>query len=170
VMGGLRSAMRAYLLITQDPAEVLSLVDRYAIEQSNARLATTCLAVVDIEAHAIEIATAGRPLPFLAHAGGAAAPLTVRPGRPLGVGGGDYFVARHALPRAGSLTFFTDGLIDEGRSGADGRLRTLTSLLEQDHSEDPDVVADSILKRLTVPGAQDDDLAILVAVWSFAST
>ena len=166
VMGGLRSAMRAYLLITQDPAEVLGLVDRYAIEQSNARLATTCLAVVDIEAQTIEIASAGHPLPFLAHAGGSAAPLTVRPGRPLGVGGGEYFVARHALPRAGSLTFFTDGLIDEGRSGAEGRLRTLTSLLEQDHSEDPDVVADSILKRLTVAGAQDDDLAILVAVWS----
>jgi len=167
VMGGLRSAIRAYLLITQDPAEVLRLVDRYAIEQSHARLATTCLAVLDIDAHTIDLASAGHPLPYLAQEGSPAVPLTVAPSRPLGVGGGDFFVERHVLPGAGSLVFFTDGLIDEGRSGADGRIRTLTSLLEQSHSEDPDAMADSILKELTVTGARDDDLAILVATWSF---
>jgi hypothetical protein len=40
-------------------------------------------------------------------------------------------------------------------------------LLEQGNSDDPEVVADLILKRLTVSGARDDDLAILVATWSF---
>jgi serine/threonine-protein kinase RsbW len=166
VMGGLRSAIRAYLLITQDPAEVLRLVDHYATEQSHARLATTCLAVIDIEEHTIDVASAGHPLPYLAHEGSAPVPLTVPPSRPLGVGGGDFFLERHALPRAGSLVFFTDGLIDEGRSGADGRIRTLTSLLEEGHFQDPETVADSILKRLTVSGPRDDDLAILVAMWS----
>jgi PAS domain S-box-containing protein len=167
VMGGLRSALRSYLLITQNPAEVLRLVDRYAIEQSNTRLATTCLAIVDVEAHTIEIASAGHPLPFLTHEGGSAGPLTVRPGPPLGVGGGDFYAARHALSTVGSLAFFTDGLIDEGKIGADERLRILTSLLEQDRSADPEVVADSIVRRLTISGARDDDLAVLVAVWSF---
>jgi serine/threonine-protein kinase RsbW len=170
VMGGLRSAIRAYLLITQDPAEVLRLVDHYAIEQSHARLATTCLAVLDIEAHTIDVASAGHPLPYLAHEGSPAAPLTVPPSRPLGVGGGVFFLERHVLPPVGSLVFFTDGLIDEGRSGADGRIRTLTSLLEQNHSQDPEAMADSILKHLTVSGARDDDLAILVAMWSFPPT
>jgi serine phosphatase RsbU (regulator of sigma subunit) len=84
------------------------------------------------------------------------------------VGGGDFFLERHVLPRAGTLAFFTDGLIDEGRRGAEGRIRTLTSLLDESHSEDPEEVADSILKELTVSGARDDDLAILVATWSFA--
>ena len=167
VMGGLRSAIRAYLLITQDPAEVLRLVDHYAIVQSHARLATTCLAVLDSDAHTIDVATAGHPLPYLAHQGGVAAPLTVPPSRPLGVGGGDFFLERHVLPRAGTLVFFTDGLIDEGRSGADGRIRTLTSLLEESPSQDPEAMADAILKELTVSGARDDDLAILVAMWSF---
>jgi PAS domain S-box-containing protein len=167
VMGGLRSAIRAYLLITQDPAEVLRLVDHYAIEQSNARLATTCLAVLDIDAHTIDVASAGHPLPYLSHEGSPVAPLAVAPSRPLGVGGGDFFVERQVLPRAGNLVFFTDGLIDEGRRGADGRIRALTSLLEQSHSEDPEALADSILKELTVSGAHDDDLAILVATWSF---
>jgi serine/threonine-protein kinase RsbW len=168
VMGGLRSAIRAYLLITQDPAEVLRLVDHYAIEQSHGRLATTALAVLDIEAHTIDLASAGHPLPYLAQEGSPAAPLTVPPSRPLGVGGGDFFLERHVLPRAGTLAFFTDGLIDEGRRGAEGRIRTLTSLLDESHSEDPEEVADSILKELTVSGARDDDLAILVATWSFA--
>jgi serine/threonine-protein kinase RsbW len=168
VMGGLRSAIRAYLLITQDPAEVLRLVDHYAIEQSHGRLATTALAVLDIEAHTIDLASAGHPLPYLAQEGSPAATLTVPPSRPLGVGGGDFFLERHVLPRAGTLAFFTDGLIDEGRRGAEGRIRTLTSLLDESHSEDPEEVADSILKELTVSGARDDDLAILVATWSFA--
>jgi serine/threonine-protein kinase RsbW len=167
VMGGLRSAIRAYLLITQDPAEVLRLVDHYAIEQSHARLATTCLAVLDSDAHTIDVATAGHPLPYLAYQGGVAAPLTVPPSRPLGVGGGEFFLERHVLPRAGTLVFFTDGLIDEGRSGAGGRIRTLTSLLEESPSQDPEAMADAILKELTVSGARDDDLAILVAMWSF---
>jgi len=170
VMGGLRSAIRAYLLITQDPAEVLRLVDDYAIEESNARLATTCLAVIDMEERTIAVASAGHPLPYVAHAGGSASPLTVRPSRPLGVGGGEFYLARHALPPAGSLVFFTDGLIDEGRSGAEDRLHTLTSLLERSHSEDPEVVAASILRGLTVSGARDDDLALLVAMWSFPGT
>jgi PAS domain S-box-containing protein len=167
VMGGLRSAIRAYLLITQDPAEVLRLVDHYAIEQSHARLATTCLAVLDINAQTIDLASAGHPLPYLAREGSPAAPLTVPPSRPLGVGGGSFFLERHVLPQAGSLVFFTDGLIDEGRTGADERIRALTSLLEQSHSQDPEAMADSILKELTVSGARDDDLAILVATWSF---
>jgi serine phosphatase RsbU (regulator of sigma subunit) len=167
VMGGLRSAIRAYLLITQDPAEVLRLVDHYATEQSHARLATTCLAVLDIDAQTIDLASAGHPLPYLAHEGSPATPLTVPPSRPLGVGGGSFFLERHILPQAGSLVFFTDGLIDEGRTGAEGRIRTLTSLLDQSHSQDPEAMADSILKQLTVSGARDDDLAILVATWSF---
>jgi two-component system, chemotaxis family, sensor kinase Cph1 len=168
-MGGLRSAIRAYLLITQDPAEVLRLVDHYAIEQSNTRLATTCLAVMDVQGRTIDVATAGHPIPFLTPEGGSSAPLTVRPGRPLGVGGGDFFVARHTLPAVGSVVFFTDGLIDEGRGGSDGRIRTLTELLEQGRSEDPEALADEILKRLTVSGARDDDLALLVATWSFSN-
>jgi serine phosphatase RsbU (regulator of sigma subunit) len=83
------------------------------------------------------------------------------------VGGGEFFLERHVLPRAGTLVFFTDGLIDEGRSGAGGRIRTLTSLLEESPSQDPEAMADAILKELTVSGARDDDLAILVAMWSF---
>jgi serine phosphatase RsbU (regulator of sigma subunit) len=170
VMGGLRSAIRAYLLTTQDPAEVLRLVDDYAIAQSNDRLATTCLAVIDIDARTIDVASAGHPLPYIIHHGSPAAPLTVRPSRPLGVGGGEFISARHVLPPAGSMVFFTDGLIDEGRSGADGRLRTLGSLLEQSRSEDPEEVADSILRRLTVSGSSDDDLAILVVLWWLPGT
>jgi serine phosphatase RsbU (regulator of sigma subunit) len=120
-----------------------------------------------MNAHTIDVASAGHPLPFLAHEGSPAVPLTVPPSRPLGVGGGDFFRERHVLPGAGSLVFFTDGLIDEGRSGADGRIRTLTALLEQGRSHDPEAMADSILKELTVTGARADDLAILVAMWSF---
>ena len=81
------------------------------------RLATTCLAILDIENRTIATASAGHPVPFLAsNDGKAAAPLRIDPGPPLGVGAGSYSVAKVELPAQGTLAFYTDGLIDEGRA------------------------------------------------------
>jgi serine phosphatase RsbU (regulator of sigma subunit) len=166
IMGELRSAIRAYLLITRDPAEVLGMVDRYALTQSYERLTTTCLAVMDAVGHTMEIATAGHPPPFLGSEGTLAAPLRVRPGRPLGVGGGEYLLERVELPSAGQLVFFTDGLIDEGRTDADERQRALADVMLRNRSGDPEVLADAIVSGLTAPQPASDDLAVLVVQWS----
>jgi PAS domain S-box-containing protein len=166
VMGGLRSALRSYLLISDDPAEILRMADNYAIAQATGRLATTCLAIIDAQKRTIELASAGHPLPYLATGDGSVRPLPVRPGRPLGIGGGDYFLERHALPEIGSLTFFTDGLIDEGRLGVDDRISTLTTLVGRAPA-DPETVADAILSALASSTPGKDDLALLIARWSF---
>ena len=167
VMGELRSALRAYLLMTDDPAEVLRLANRYALKQTNERLTTTCLAVMDPERRTIDIATAGHPPPFAAFEGNPALPLSIRPGQPLGVWDGEYVLEHFELPAVGTLVFFTDGLIDEGRTDAPGRIHTLTELLEGHHTDDPESLADTILSALARPGPVHDDLALLVVQWAF---
>jgi serine phosphatase RsbU (regulator of sigma subunit) len=154
------------LLITRDPAEVLAMVDRYALVQSYERLTTTCLAVMDSVEHTMEIATAGHPPPFLGYHGASAAPLRVHPGRPLGVGGGEHLLERVELPSSGQLVFLTDGLIDEGRTDADERLRALAGLMVRNSSDGPEVLADAIVIGLTAPQPASDDLAVLVVQWS----
>jgi PAS domain S-box-containing protein len=167
VMGELRSALRAYLLITHDPAEVLGMVDRFALTQPHERLTTTCLAVIDSVEHTMSIATAGHPAPFVVFDGSRAVSLRVPAGRPLGVGGGQYVRERVDLPSSGQMVFFTDGLIDEGRSDAGARIATLTTLLERNGPRHPDVLADAILDALTASQPGIDDLAVLVVQWSW---
>ncbi len=94
------------------------------------------------------------------------APLGVSPGQLLGVGKADYFTERRSLPAWGSLALFTDGLIDEARIGADGRIRMLATLMDLHRVGDPESLADVILSTLAAPRVGIDDLAILLVQWS----
>ena len=108
VMGQLRSAMRAYLMLTHDPAAVLSLLDTYAAGQS-ARLATVVLAVLNTKSGRMQMAPAGHPPPILFDGRAPAAPLILRPGTPIGMGRGGYDVESLDLGSGVSLVFYTDG-------------------------------------------------------------
>ena len=130
VMGQLRSAMRAYLMLTHDPAEVLSLLDSYAVGQS-ARLATVVLAVLNTKTGHLDMASAGHPPPILFDGRTAAAPLILRPGAPIGFGKGGYAMETMDLPSGVSLVFYTDGLIDECRPGAEELMSALAQSLEK---------------------------------------
>ena len=68
--------------MTQDPGNVIALLDEFAFQRPMHRLATTCLAIVDTENRTIAIASAGHPAPFLvSNDGKPAAPLRFDPGR-----------------------------------------------------------------------------------------
>src|SRR3984885_5681787 len=167
VMGELRSALRAYLLVTQDPGNVIALLDEFASQRPMHRLATTCRSILDTENRTIAIASAGHPVPFLAsNDGKAAAPLRIDPGPPLGVGAGSYSVAKFELPAQGTLAFYTDGLIDEGRADAPARTNTLTSMMDNSRSLDSESLADFIVGALGPSAPRSDDLALLVVRWS----
>jgi PAS domain S-box-containing protein len=169
VMGELRSAIRAYLLVTQDPGEVLVLLDRYTSQHSTQRLATTCLAILDTSSRTVELASAGHPFPLLTSQGKAATSLHTQPGPPLGVADGSYPVARFALPYQGTLAFFTDGLIDQGRADAQRRFDALVSIIEGDRSQSSELLADSVVRTLGPTHRGSDDLAVLIVQWSRGS-
>jgi len=122
VMGRLRSALRAYALDHDDPAEVLQRLDRKLCHFETEITATVVYAVTEPPFDQMMICTAGHPAPLVTHAGaGAAAVADVSAGVLLGV---DPEVPRRSekvlLEPDSALAFFTDGLV-ERRRGADGQ-------------------------------------------------
>ena len=61
----------------------------------------------------------------------------------------EYHLERVTLPQAGSLVFFTDGLIDEGRIDAESRLQSLAALMDRQWAGDLEALADGILNSLS---------------------
>ena len=97
IMGQLRSALRAYLLLDQDPGQVLALLDRYLGRQPQERLATALVAVLDLTSGKLALASAGHPGPYLSGPDGSALLFAPSPGPPLGVGGGRHPVRECVL-------------------------------------------------------------------------
>ncbi len=165
VMGQLRNALRAYLLLTSDPGRALSLLDGFARAQSIGRMTTACLAVLDTTDGSLELASAGHPPPYLVVGHTEATAISVRPGTPLGVGHGDFPVTRRVVPPGAHLVFYTDGLIDGGRNGYE-LPEDLFSLSPTDSpSRACEKLADAVLHAAT-PGPGIDDIAVLVVGWT----
>jgi PAS domain S-box-containing protein len=165
VMGNLRSAMRAYLLLTRDPGRVLALLDGYTLAQPTQRLATACLAILDTRTGAVVIASAGHPPPFVVSGPGSATAVAVKPGPPLGVGGGRYPNMRFDLPVTASLALYTDGLIEDGRPGNEHRIERFTTTLNDHSTVDCHTMADAILDT-PEDDRVVDDVALLVVKWT----
>ncbi len=164
VMGQLRSAMRAYLMLTHDPAEILSLLDTFAVGQS-ARLATVALAVLNTTTGHIDVASAGHPPPVLFDGRNPAAPLVIRPGTPVGIGEGKYVLERRDILPGASLVFYTDGLIDECRPGAEELMCRLARSVESCAARGCEALTDDILMTLTGSLPTADDIALLAVRW-----
>jgi serine phosphatase RsbU (regulator of sigma subunit) len=140
------------------------MLDRYALEQPIQRLATACLAILDTTSGAVVVASAGHPPPLVVSGETSAAPVLIRPGPPLGIGGGRYPVKRFKLPRAATIALYTDGLIEEGRSGAEERIEQLKQSLNANSSLDCGALADAVLASETNPVV--DDVALLIVKWT----
>jgi sigma-B regulation protein RsbU (phosphoserine phosphatase) len=119
-MGRLRSALRAYALDYEDPAEVLHRLDRKLCYFENEITATVVYAVSEPPFDHVTICRAGHPAPLIARPGQPCAEeADVTPGLLLGL---DPQLRRHSqcLPLASgdALAFYTDGLV-ERRTGPD---------------------------------------------------
>ncbi len=69
------------------------------------------------------------------------------------------------LPRGGSLIAYTDGLIERRGVALTDTIADLLARLDQlagDTSSDPEVLADALMRQLAVPGAREDDTAVLI--------
>ena len=125
VMGQLRSALRAYLMLNRDPGVVLSLLNEFALKSESPRLATATLAVLNSESGEIELASAGHPAPLMSVGQTQATSVPLTTGPPLGVHRYTYPVVTSTLQPGARLVFYTDGLIDVGRPGAEQKLAQL---------------------------------------------
>jgi serine phosphatase RsbU (regulator of sigma subunit) len=123
------------------------------------------LAVLNTGSGHIDLASAGHPPPILFDGRTPAAPMVLRPGAPIGIGKGRYDLESLDLPSGVSLVFYTDGLIDEGRPGAEDLLRGLAQSLEKCATSGCEVLADDILMSLTSLLTTADDIALLAVQW-----
>ncbi|WP_091463042.1 PP2C family protein-serine/threonine phosphatase [Micromonospora inyonensis] len=114
VMGRVRSALRAYALVCDDPAEALTLLDRKVVHFEAGNLTTALYAMISPDGSAMHVSLAGHPRPVLAVPGRPNTVLDVHIDPPLGIG--RLLPKRHTtrvdfLPGA-VLVSYTDGLVE----------------------------------------------------------
>ncbi|WP_411075013.1 SpoIIE family protein phosphatase [Streptomyces sp. cmx-4-7] len=171
-MGRLRTAVQTLADLELPPDELLAhlddLVSRLAVEADPAQrdaLGATCLvAVHDPVAGRCTMASAGHPPPLLALPDGRVAPVTVRPGPLLGVGGLPFEATTVDVPPGSVLALYTDGLLQRHGADVDDSLREVTDLLTRLRPTDGDLTA---IARTLMTGSEAgpprDDAAVLVA-------
>jgi sigma-B regulation protein RsbU (phosphoserine phosphatase) len=159
VMGRIRSALRAYSLVCDDPAEVLTLLDRKVHHFEAGNLTTALYAVVAPDRSALHVSSAGHLRPVLAVPGEPAHLLEMPVDPPLGVG--RPHVPRRSteigLPPGAVLVCYTDGLVERRGQVIDVGIERLTAAVRPEPAE-------AVCKRImTVTDADQptDDIAVL---------
>jgi serine phosphatase RsbU (regulator of sigma subunit) len=170
VMGRLRSALRAYALECDDPAEVLRRLDSKICHFEPGAMATALYAISEPPFDQVRIASAGHLLPIMAASGSAPAQLNIPVSLPLGVQPScERTSASFEFPAESALVLFTDGLIErraarttrgaEVFESVDSALDELCQSIEPGTAE---TVCSSVLDSLLTIEPPSDDVALLV--------
>jgi hypothetical protein len=161
VMGRLRSALRAYALDVEDPAEVLYKLNRKANHFEYGTMATECYAVIDQHHEQVTMALAGHPPPVLAEPGGTGTLMERPVGPPIGFPSSDRLCPSSVLAlRPGAvLCFYTDGLVERRDSTIDVGLRRLCATVS---AAPPETVCARVMATMVGTQPARDDIAVLV--------
>jgi sigma-B regulation protein RsbU (phosphoserine phosphatase) len=158
VMGRLRSALRSYAIEHDDPAEVLTRLDRKITHFEAGNLATVLYALLTPDRDRLLISSAGHPPPVMAAAKGAACPLVLPTDALVGTG---WRLPRHStsidLPKRSTIVFYTDGLVERRGEVIDEGIQRLCRAIDPSPAE---AVCRTVVARMGVAAAEDD-IAIL---------
>jgi len=159
VMGRVRSALRAYSLIADDPGEALTLLDRKVGHFEAGSLTTALYAMISPDRTTLTVSSAGHLPPVLAVPNRSATLLDLSVDAPLGVGRltGRRRTTTAALPPGAVLLCYTDGLVERRDEIIDVGIKALVGVVEPG---DPEGVCGTVMSRV---GLQQptDDIAIL---------
>jgi serine phosphatase RsbU (regulator of sigma subunit) len=162
VMAKVRSAMRAYLAITTDLPEVLSMLDRFVRDHVHRRLSTLLLAMFETTTGELTLASAAHPQALRLGDDNCVEALEAPPGAPLGLGYGGYTSSRYSIPVGGGIALYTDGLIETRTGGPTGRLDRLIQALKVVSLDRLDEACDAVIARTLGEDLPDDDIAVLL--------
>ena len=113
VMGRLRSALRAYAVDSDDPAEILARLDHMVVRLEANEMATVLYGVLEPATGRLLFSSAGHPPPVLATPGCDACVVEIASDPPIGIG---WLLQRRnhvvEIPEGGSLQLYTDGVIE----------------------------------------------------------
>jgi sigma-B regulation protein RsbU (phosphoserine phosphatase) len=159
IMGRLRSALRAYALVCDDPAEALTLLDRKVHHFEAGNLATVMYAMISPDRATIRMSLAGHLCPMVAAPGREAAMLEAPVDLPLGLGvrQPDRRRAELPFPPGAVLVGYTDGLVERRDEVIDAGLERLRAAVVPGPAEE---VCATVMAKLAEdrPG---DDIALL---------
>jgi hypothetical protein len=160
VMGRMRSALRAYALETDDPAEVLRRLDRKMEHFEPGALATVQYAIFEPDLSRLRISSAGHLPPVIATPGQPAALAEITQDLLIGM---DPLTSRHSstMPVAPGtlLGFFTDGLVERRDQALDDGLARLCAVVKP---EPPDDACMAVMGAMVGSDTTRDDIALLI--------
>jgi serine phosphatase RsbU (regulator of sigma subunit)/anti-sigma regulatory factor (Ser/Thr protein kinase) len=161
IMGRLRSALRAFALEEEDPAEVLERLDGNVQHFEENVMATVLYAIVEPSLDRLALSTAGHLPPVMARPGEPAILVNVPVDLPVGVSiGPPRRTTVIDLPSDALLFLYTDGLVERRGSSLD---QGLDALCDAVAVADAEAVCAQVLQRLVGGTAVGDDVAMLVA-------
>ncbi len=159
VMGRLRSVLRSYAFIGDDPAITLDQVDAKFSHFEPDEMATIGYAVIEPGHDRLVVATAGHPPPLLVEPDGDAQFVAVKPGPPIGAG---LRVQRTSveveLPRGATFMVYTDGLFERRSQPFTESLERLRRSLRPGPVE---TAVGDLMETMIGDDGLDDDTAVL---------
>jgi sigma-B regulation protein RsbU (phosphoserine phosphatase) len=160
IMGRLRSALRAYALDCESPADVLAKLDRKANHFEHGAMATVAYGIVAPGRETLALSLAGHLPPVQAEPGGAGRLLDVPPDPPIGltIGQPRRRTTVVDLTPDGVLAFYTDGLVERRDRPVDVGMEQLARTLR---AGDPDRVCAQVMAAMIGNRAAQDDVALL---------
>jgi serine phosphatase RsbU (regulator of sigma subunit) len=170
-MGRMRSALRAYVLQTSDPAAALRLLDRKIQYFEPNAMATVLYGLYTPGTGEFTVSSAGHLPPVLAAPDRPGRPLSLRPDPPIGIA--DDPPRRSAttvIPPGALLCCFTDGLVERRDQTIDHGISRLAATLDAELAAAPagtnvppaENACIAVMRTLigTVPAT--DDIAVLM--------
>ncbi|GAA1018924.1 MULTISPECIES: PP2C family protein-serine/threonine phosphatase [Amycolatopsis] len=162
IMGRLRSALRAYALDCDDPAEVLAKLDRKANHFEHGVMATVAYGILRPGHDSIALSLAGHLPPVVASPGKPAELVAAPPDPPVGLTVGATVERRTThveLPPEAVAVFYTDGLVERRDRLVDAGMDQLTALVRP---EDPERACARIMAAMVGSRPPQDDVALVV--------
>jgi putative methionine-R-sulfoxide reductase with GAF domain len=159
VMGRIRSALRAYALESDDPADVLTRLDRKIQHFEPDAMATAIYAVLEPSLERVTVSVAGHPPPVLAEPGRPARLVEAPADLPLGAYPNVRRRTLHVpLTPAAVMFFYTDGLIERRTRQLDEGFELLLAAVTPGPAEQ---VCATVMTALIGDQPTNDDVAIL---------
>ncbi|MFI6235891.1 PP2C family protein-serine/threonine phosphatase [Micromonospora sp. NPDC050784] len=160
VMGRIRSALRAYALDSDDPAQALTSLDRKIHHFEAGTLTTAVYALIAPDRATVHLSSAGHLPPLLAVPGQPTKLVNLTVDRPLGVGRplANRRTTVLDLPPGAALVFYTDGLVERRSEVIDTGIERLADAVRSGPAE---TLCDHIMAT-TAEEHPNDDIALLV--------
>jgi phosphoserine phosphatase RsbU/P len=160
IMGRMRSALRAYALLTTDPAEVLDRLDQKMRHFEPQAMATVLYAVFTPALDQVNISCSGHLPPLLAVPGQPTVPVEVFADLLIGVPAtAPRRTKTMTVPAGGLICLYTDGLVERRDRPIDDGIVRLSAALT---ATDPETGCALVMGGMADYVSHDDDVALLL--------